>query len=172
MALRLSPVEPLIYYAAFTLALAYLLTDRPEEAVAHARKTIEGDRNFALPYCIPAAAYARLERAEEASQAVQRLIRLAPSFRLGSLPRTVIGRSPGLRHDGLTAPFVIDRAMNDAIFLAYVEQCLASTLSPGDIVVMGNLPAHWVAGVRHAIRARVPNCSTCRHTRPISTRSS
>jgi hypothetical protein len=42
----------------------------------------------------------------------------------------------GLRHDGLTAPFVIDRPMNGAIFVGYVEQCLAPTLSPGDIVVM------------------------------------
>ena len=60
----------------------------------------------------------------------------------------------GLRHDGLTAPFVIDRAINGAIFLAYVEQCLAPTLSPGDIVVMDNLPAHKVAGVRRAIHAK------------------
>lgn len=60
----------------------------------------------------------------------------------------------GLRHDALTAPFVIDRAMNGAIFLAYVEQCLAPTLAPGDIVVMDNLPAHKVAGVQRAIRAR------------------
>ncbi len=59
----------------------------------------------------------------------------------------------GLRQDGLTAPFVIDRAMNGAIFLAYVEHCLAPTLSPGDIVIMDNLPAHKVAGVRQAIRA-------------------
>ena len=31
----------------------------------------------------------------------------------------------GLRHDGMVAPFVIDGPMNGAIFLAYVEQCLA-----------------------------------------------
>ncbi len=60
----------------------------------------------------------------------------------------------GLRQDNLTAPFVIDRPMNGAIFLAYIERCPAPTLSPGDIVVMDNLPAHKVAGVRQAIRAR------------------
>ena len=48
----------------------------------------------------------------------------------------------GLRHDGLTAPMVVDRPMNGTIFLAYVEQCLAPTLKPGDIVVMDNLSAH------------------------------
>ena len=39
-----------------------------------------------------------------------------------------------LRHDGITAPFVIDKAMNGAIFLTYVDQVLAPTLQPGDIV--------------------------------------
>jgi transposase len=59
----------------------------------------------------------------------------------------------GLRHDGLTAPFVIDRPINGAIFLAYIGQCLAP-LSPGDIVVTDDLPAHKVAGVRRAIHAK------------------
>jgi len=39
------------------------------------------------------------------------------------------------------------------MFLAYVEQVLAPTLQTGDIVVMDNLPAHKVAGVRNAIEA-------------------
>lgn len=60
----------------------------------------------------------------------------------------------GLRQDGLTAPFVIDRPMNGAIFRAYVERCLAPSLAPGDIVVMDNLPAHKVHGIRQAIRAK------------------
>ncbi|EAV41386.1 Transposase and inactivated derivative [Stappia aggregata IAM 12614] len=41
--------------------------------------------------------------------------------------------------------------MNGAAFLAYVEQVLAPTLKPGDIVVMDNLPAHKPAAIRHAI---------------------
>ena len=59
----------------------------------------------------------------------------------------------GLRVDGVTAPFVIDRAMNGEIFRTYVERCLVPALSPGDIVIMDNLPAHKVAGVRDAIAA-------------------
>ena len=43
--------------------------------------------------------------------------------------------------------------MNAVAFLAYVEQVLAPTLSPGDIVVMDNLPAHKGAAVRAAIEA-------------------
>lgn len=59
----------------------------------------------------------------------------------------------GLRHDGIVAPFVIDGAMNGAIFLAYIEQCLAPTLDRGDVVIMDNLPAHKVAGIAEAIEA-------------------
>lgn len=57
-----------------------------------------------------------------------------------------------LRHDRLTAPVVVDGAMNGALFLAYIQQQLVPTLSPGDIVVMDNLAAHKVAGVREAIQ--------------------
>ena len=56
-----------------------------------------------------------------------------------------------LRLTGMTAPFVYDGAMNGNVFLAYVEQVLAPTLASGDIVVMDNLPAHKIAGVRDAI---------------------
>ena len=60
----------------------------------------------------------------------------------------------GLRHDGLVAPLVMDCAVNGAVFLAYVEQMLAPTLGPGDLVVLDNLSSHKVAGVRDAIEAR------------------
>jgi transposase len=59
----------------------------------------------------------------------------------------------GLRCDEMTAPMMIEGAMNGEIFLAYIEQCLAPTLGRGDIVVMDNLPAHKVAGIREAIEA-------------------
>jgi transposase len=60
----------------------------------------------------------------------------------------------GLRTTGFTAPLVIDGAMNGSIFLAYVEQMLAPTLSADDFVIMDNLSSHKVAGVREAIEAR------------------
>jgi transposase len=60
----------------------------------------------------------------------------------------------GLRNDAITAPLVIDGAMNGEIFRAYIEQFLAPTLEHGDIVIMDNLPSHKVAGVREAIEAR------------------
>jgi transposase len=57
----------------------------------------------------------------------------------------------GLRLGGMVAPMVIDGAMNGNAFTAYATQFLAPTLAPGDIVIMDNLPAHKVAGVREAI---------------------
>jgi transposase len=59
----------------------------------------------------------------------------------------------GLRTRGLTAPLVVDGAMNGDTFRAYVEQVLAPTLKPGDIVILDNLASHKVAGVREAIEA-------------------
>jgi transposase len=59
----------------------------------------------------------------------------------------------GLRQDGLVAPCVFDGAINGALFLDYVEQVLVPTLTADDIVVMDNLGAHKVAGVRAAIEA-------------------
>ena len=53
----------------------------------------------------------------------------------------------------MTAPMVLDGLMNGAAFQAYVGQVLVPTLSPGDIVVMDNLPAHKAAAVRIAIEA-------------------
>lgn len=48
----------------------------------------------------------------------------------------------GLRCDGLTAPWIIDRPMTKEIFETYVETQLAPTLEPGDVVILDNLPGH------------------------------
>ena len=56
-----------------------------------------------------------------------------------------------LRVAGLTAPLVIDGAINSELFVAYVQQHLVPTLRAGDIVVMDNLSSHKATGVREAI---------------------
>jgi transposase len=58
-----------------------------------------------------------------------------------------------LRCDRIDAPCVIDGPINGRSFLAYVEQSLVPTLSPGDIVVLDNLGSHKSQAVRRAIRA-------------------
>ena len=58
-----------------------------------------------------------------------------------------------LRTGGLCATALFDGPMNGTRFRSYVAETLRPVLHPGDIVVMDNLPAHKVAGVREAIEA-------------------
>jgi transposase len=48
----------------------------------------------------------------------------------------------------------LDGPMDGETFRAWTEQFLAPFLRPGDIVVMDNLPAHKVSGIRAAIEAQ------------------
>ena len=98
-AMRLSPLEPLIYHSAFALALAYLLTDRNEQAVAQARKAIDGNPKFAFAHCVLALGCARLGRPEEVEQAVRRLLAIAPRFRIGTLRRVRFADAARLQPD-------------------------------------------------------------------------
>ena len=59
----------------------------------------------------------------------------------------------GLRLTGIAAPMLIDGPMDGDAFRAYVAQVLVPELHRGDVVVMDNLPAHRVSGVREAIEA-------------------
>jgi len=59
-----------------------------------------------------------------------------------------------LSEAGLSAPMTIEGAVDGTVFRAYVEQVLAPTLSQGDVVIMDNLGAHKVKGIKEAIEAR------------------
>ena len=76
----------------------------------------------------------------------QRLLAKAP---FGHWKTTTF--TAGLRRNGLVAPFILEGPMNGEAFLVYLEKVLVPTLRPDDIVVMDNLPAHKVAGVRKMI---------------------
>ena len=78
----------------------------------------------------------------------ERLIGYAPQGH-----RKVITFVAGLRQRGVVAPFVLEGAINGPMFLAYVKQCVVPVLSRGDVVMIDNLPAHKVVGVRQAIAA-------------------
>jgi transposase len=54
---------------------------------------------------------------------------------------------------GVTAVMTIEGAVDGAAFEQYVEQILAPTLQPRQIVIMDNLQAHKQAAVRAAIEA-------------------
>ena len=65
-----------------------------------------------------------------------------------------------LRLTGMTAPMGLDGPMTGEWFLAYVEQVLVPTLSPGDVVIMDNLPATKAPPSATPSRRAVPGCSS------------
>lgn len=64
---------------------------------------------------------------------------------------TIIG---ALGTSGLGAVMTVDGATDGDIFRVYVAKVLCPTLRRGDIVVMDNLGAHKVSGIREAIEER------------------
>jgi transposase len=124
--------------------------ERPD--VAHARRRWMREQGMFDP--------ARLVFIDETSTSTN-MVRLRGRCRRGE---RLISRVPqghwktitfvaGLRHNKMTAPFVVDGPMTRAAFLAYLEQCLAPTLRHGDIVIIDNLPAHKGIAVQKAIEA-------------------
>ena len=59
-----------------------------------------------------------------------------------------------LRHDRIDAPWVIDGPINGETFLLYIENILAPTLSPGDVVVLDNLGSHKGKAARAIVGAK------------------
>ena len=91
----------------------------------------------------------KMTRLRGRSRRGERLRAAAPFGRWGT--QTFIA---GLRCDGLTAPWVVDGAMDRAAFNAYVETQLAPTLRPGDVVIADNLSVHKSARAAQALKAR------------------
>ncbi|WP_414714352.1 IS630 family transposase [Sphingobium sp.] len=60
----------------------------------------------------------------------------------------------GLRLSGMTAPWLLHGPMDGDAFRTYVQYVLAPTLKRGDVVVLDNLPAHKVAGIRELVTER------------------
>jgi transposase len=89
-----------------------------------------------------------LTRTHGRSRNGTRLIEKVPSGRWQTT--TFLG---AMRSAGFVAPLTVEGPINGELFRAWVEQQLAPTLRPGDIVVLDNLSSHKVAGVREAIEA-------------------
>ena len=81
------------------------------------------------------------------AQVGDRLIDHAPAGRWNT--QTLIA---GLRHDRIDATGVINGAMDREMFELYVEDILAPTLRPGDVVILDNLPAHKSAVARNILK--------------------
>ena len=58
-----------------------------------------------------------------------------------------------MTREGLLATMTIDSPTDGAVFLSYLDQVLCPRLQAGQVVVMDNLSAHKVEGVRERIEA-------------------
>jgi transposase len=61
---------------------------------------------------------------------------------------TILG---AMDHQGMLAPMTVEAATDREVFLAYLDEVLCPRLRPGHVVVMDNLSAHKVEGVRERI---------------------
>ena len=59
----------------------------------------------------------------------------------------------GLTHDAILAPQLLPCPMTGVIFQQWLKKCLIPEMKPSSIVVIDNLPAHKVAGIRHCLEA-------------------
>ena len=72
----------------------------------------------------------------------QRIVGYTPDIRF---ERTTVLSS--IRASGEMVPLIFEGAFDGELFGEYVAQCLASSLQPGDMVIMDNLSSHTVEGV-------------------------
>ena len=70
-----------------------------------------------------------------------------------------------LRADGVTAPFLIEGAVNSEVFTAYLREVLCPELRAGDIVILDNLSTHKIPAVAALVSAR---CARVRYLPPYS----
>src|SRR6266403_2251789 len=122
--------------------------DRPDVAAARAELKLEQSKLDAprLVFIDETAVTTKMVRQRGRSPRGERLVASVPHGHGKTL--TLVA---ALRINGLTAPYVIDGAMDWPSFLAYVD--LAPTLRKRDIVFMDNLRTHKIDGVRQAIEA-------------------
>jgi adenylate cyclase len=79
-AMRLCPIYPAWYPS--SLAWAYLLMNRREDAIASAQTSIDIDSDYPFNYMVLAIAFAELEREQEARTALENLLRIDPKYSL------------------------------------------------------------------------------------------
>ena len=78
-----------------------------------------------------------------------------------------------LRHDRISAPWVIDGPINGELFTLYVEKVLAPTLAKGDVVILDNLGSHKgkLGPRRHPRQGRASALPAALQPRPQSDRA-
>ena len=108
-AMRLSPLDPLVFVAHGVIAGAHLFVGRYDEASSWAEKALRERPNFVAAARVAAASHALAGRPEQAQKAMARLRQLDPALRVSNLRDVVALRRPedmaryaeGLRKAGL-----------------------------------------------------------------------
>jgi TolB-like protein/tetratricopeptide (TPR) repeat protein len=101
-AMRLSPLDPLIYVSWAGMAFAHVFAGLYEEAALWAAKARHEQPNFTLAVRVAAQAYALSDRLAEAREAMARLRELNPALRLADIDRV----APPLRRPEDRARFI------------------------------------------------------------------
>ena len=98
-----------------------------------------------------------LDETSTATNLTRRYARARGGVRaFGSAPRNYGRRTTllaALTPAGLTAPMLLEGAVDTAAFVAYLDQVLVPTLHPGQLVILDNLSCHRAAAARAAIEA-------------------
>ena len=97
-ALELSPFDALNYLSYLALSGASFRLARYDAAASWARRALEANPGFSVPYAYLAAALARLARDEEAKAAVAALLGLDPAFTIRRY-RVTVGVNPEVFED-------------------------------------------------------------------------
>lgn len=63
---------------------------------------------------------------------------------------TILG---AMNHEGMLAAMTIEAATDGDVFLEFLDQVLCPKLKPGDVLIMDNLSAHKVEGVKDRVQA-------------------
>jgi tetratricopeptide (TPR) repeat protein len=108
--MRLSPLDPLAYYAYVGMGFAHLFAGHYDEAASWARKASHEQPNLATAWRFAAMAYALSDRVGEAREAMARMRETDPDLRLSNLARVaaafrrsedLVRWTEGLRKAGL-----------------------------------------------------------------------
>ena len=91
-ALRLSPFDPLNYHPYCALAIACLLTQRFEDAVAYATLAIQSNPAFGILHAYLVVGHIYLDRLDAAGMAAQRLLEVSPGFTVSDFERMDLWR--------------------------------------------------------------------------------
>jgi adenylate cyclase len=83
-AMRLSPLDPMLFSMLTGMSLSYISLGRFDKAVEVARRAARRNQNYPSTYRCLAAALAHLGQAEEASAAAAKLMELDPDFRIST----------------------------------------------------------------------------------------